>query len=276
MAPNKLSKNSKARLYGILTPACSGKSTLFNRIKEHKLKFRKGKQLILIDIDEIRYEMEKSQGTPTASSTQEHSFPLLKETVEDTLAKYPKYRILIITSNPELLKFLSISDNKTKVYVQSSQLFLEGIAPLLSPLDTTKEDDDDAASDSESDNKDDPPSKPLPTPGQFGKGSTSSLHRLSRVDSKSGSIRSNPDLSVAKSLPAELATRLSELTGKYITVTDNGTTESTPITFATEVGNICKSRDRIMQEFAGSYEMYYEFDDLFDFVVRDFKIEFKG
>lgn len=267
MPSNMMTKKDSSRLYSILVPACSGKSTLFNKIKRHRLKFRKGRPLILIDIDEITFQTDDSEGLSKASSTQEHAFPLLKETVDETLRKYPKYRVLIISSNPELLKYLNVSQNKTRIYVQSLMLFLEGISPLLCcPEDESntkgnaKEEDN---SDSEDDRKDRPPQKPLPIPGQ--------VTKLARTSSS----LSSSDLDVADTLPTALSSKIALMTGHFITVTDDNGHESTPVSFKAEVTNICNSRDRIMQEFSDSYGMYTTYEELFDKVVADFKIEFK-
>jgi hypothetical protein len=284
-------KKLYARLYGILAPACSGKTTLFNKLRQYSIKLQKGKAaipLILIDIDEMTFE--SSDGIRSnSSSSAEHRFPLLKDKVDDTLNRYPKYRAIVISSNPELLKYLNIKEKRIRVFVQGLSLFVQGIFPLLS-VPARKSTDDDDNDDSDSDDNDDrdnkdnkPPQKPLPVPKRANKTkpvrSASASPGARRggghgTSGRSSSFGPSEEI-VASPLTARLALEMSAITGAVVTVENDNGTDTTHFDFGKEVVDVCRSRDRIMIEYKESFRMYDTYEDFFDMVVDDFNITYR-
>lgn len=259
MASLSVLKKSNSRLYGVLAPACSGKTTLFNRLRNHfTLKLKKGratKQLILIDIDEVNFEQDKAAQSINESSSADHRFPLLKEAVDSALEKYPKYLALVITSSPDLLTYLKIQPKKTLVFVQSQSLFLNGIFPLIN-FDNIKRIE-------KSDNTD-------------ASASTDSTPLVGRVLSKSNSsfnLVTKDD--VASPFPVKLSERLAELTGATVTVDNGHGKETEKIDFSKEILNVCESRDRIMATYSGkdNYKVFSSYDDFLQGVIAGFGID---
>lgn len=274
-----------ARLYGILTPACSGKTTLFNRLRHLSIKLKKGKTefpLILIDIDEMTFEAGNSVGGNNSSSA-EHRFPLLKDKVDETLSRYPKYRAIVISSNPELLKYLNIKDKRIRVFVQGLSLFVQGIFPLLNV--PSKDSIDGNDSDSDSDNDDKPPRRPLPDPGLLSahsnkakptRSASSSAQRKGAVDTSTRSSSFGPfKEDIESPLPARLALQMAALTGAVVTVENESGTDTSHFDFGKEVVDVCRSRDRIMLEYKESFKMYDTYDDFFNIVVEEFNITYR-
>ncbi len=287
-------KKQYARLYGILAPACSGKTSLFNKLRSYTIKLKKGKAaipLILIDIDEMKFEQSRDVRSNDSSSA-EHKFPLLKDKVDETLSRYPKYRAIVISSNPELLKYLNIKERHIRVFVQGLPLFVQGIFPLLNvPAKSLKENDDDNDdSNSEEDDRDArPPNKPLPIPGLLTSNTSkarptrSASTNASPVPQRRGGFgaagRSTSfepfDGEVAPPLPARLALEMASITGAIITVKNEHGTDNTYFDFSKEVVDVCRSRDRIMLEYKETLQMYDTYEDFFNMVVEEFGITYR-
>lgn len=283
-------KKLYARVYGILAPACSGKTTLFNKLRQYSIKLQKGKAaipLILIDIDEMKFDSAGIRSNNSSSA--EHRFPLLKDKVDETLNRYPKYRAIVISSNPELLKYLNIKEKRIRVFVQGLSLFVQGIFPLLS-VPSKKLIDDDDNDDSNSDDKDDrdkrndkPPPKPLPNPQRINKTDpgrsviSSPGTRRNAGYSNSGRSSSFEPLEeiVASPLTARIALEMSAITGAVVTVENDNGTDTTHFDFGKEVVDVCRSRDRIMIEYKELFRMYDTYEDFFDMVVDDFNIIYR-
>src|SRR5665811_123021 len=286
-------KKESYRLYGILLPACSGKTTLFQSMKKQSLKLKKGTRLILMDIDEVTFDKDESDRILSETSSKEILFPHLRNVVSQALAKYPKYRIIIISSNAEFFKYLRIHENKIRIFVQALPLFLQAISPLLN----TKHRPDESSEDSDgvdtsilgSDEPSLVKSNSIVTSdvrsrvAQSGVLTSSgriddSRNSLSNQLQRRGSAKSSSHLFNSHStmtLPGRLASQLASLTGHIVTITNEEGSESVPITFEDELLNICKSRDRIMADFKDKYQMYDTFDHLFDLVVQEFNIQLK-
>ncbi len=114
---------SRKRLYGVLLPVGSGKTILSELVHGKKGK----KNVVFIDVD-TNLNIEKGKNSI-------EYFPKIKTKIEKTYRTYGKYKIVVISSNQQLLGFLKIPSKNVFTYVPGVYLFLKMLTfrKLLNP-----------------------------------------------------------------------------------------------------------------------------------------------
>lgn len=109
----KSKKTLGRRFRAIILPPSGGKSLLVSSI--NKTKSLDKKDTIFVDVD--------AQYKPEGGKTSIDYFPQVKKDLLKTYAEYRKFRVVLITSNRELVRYLKIDSTKIFVYYPSSYFF---------------------------------------------------------------------------------------------------------------------------------------------------------
>lgn len=275
MSSKKLTKSQLKRLYGLLSPACSGKTTLFKELKECLISSKSGTQYINIDIDEVTFKDLKPDGADEKLPPKEQTFPKRRDAIQTILSDFPKYKVIIFTSDAELLKYLGLESRHIKVFVHSSVLFLSYISPLLNfpqkddtdADDTGKEEDKDNGKDTDDNGK----SEGATGIVQSNSSSASPAGPRRRPGKSSSALSGGEvDINPAESIPARLVSHIESLTNHTVTIDGINGVETADISFKTETLTICKSRDYIMKNY--EYQLYNSIKEFKKLVAEAFKL----
>lgn len=109
----KPKKELGRRFRVIILPPSGGKSLLVDSI--NKTKSLDKKDTIFIDVD--------AQYKPEEGKISINYFPQVKEDLLKTYTEYRKFRVVLVTSNRELVKYLGVDSTKVFVYYPSSYFF---------------------------------------------------------------------------------------------------------------------------------------------------------
>lgn len=114
---------SRKRLYGVLLPVGAGKTKLSNFVHGKKGK----KNVIFIDVD-TNLKIDRGRNSI-------EYFPKIKLMIEKTYRTYSKYKIVVVSSNQQLLGFLKIPAKNVFTYVPEVYFFLKmlTVRKLLNP-----------------------------------------------------------------------------------------------------------------------------------------------
>lgn len=283
MTSKKLTKSHLKRLYGLLSPACSGKTTLFRELKKCHIRSKTGTQYLTLDIDEVTFKDDNPIGVDEKLPSKEQTFPKRRDAIKTVLEDFTKYKVIVFTSDPELLKYLGLDTSHIKVFVHSQELFLSYISPLLNftHLEQSDDKDDKDSKDSKDGDKSEaltPDKRPIHVFGVIGQNSPTnnssyaSPSGVSRTIGRTGSTLSVGDANIdpAESIPARLVSHIESLTKHTVTIDGVNGSEVAEISFKTETINICKSRDDIMGNH--NYQIYQSITEFKQLVADAFKL----
>lgn len=128
MSSSKKTSSYSRRLYGILLHPCSGKTALANSV--HGKKGRRN--VVFVDVDaNIKYE---------PGQTSIDYFPKIRQSIDKAYHDYPKYKIVVISSNQKLFEFLKVSKGNVFTYVPDGFLLLNMLVDrglLETPIEGT-------------------------------------------------------------------------------------------------------------------------------------------
>lgn len=112
-----LSDSERRRLFAVVIPAASGKTTLAKELGKYKHK--KGKKIQFIDIDEFASNKIKNIDEIIADTTHREIrlFPILRAEIYKILREYNDDSIVLITGNPKFVNFMEVKPKRTHIYI---------------------------------------------------------------------------------------------------------------------------------------------------------------
>ena len=241
---NSKARKQLSRLYGVLTPACSGKTTLWTKLTEDTTHNKDSKPVVVIDIDKVDNDNTNEDAVVGSSFSQEDDFLALQKIVYGELTTHSKKNVLVLSSSPELLEFLKVPKKQTYVFVQSQILFLKGIAGLLNSLKGA------------------------------GKGEASSQARTPVSRRPQG--RGAKPLHLQGAAASEGSAGELQSLNNYVVTANNDEDDTPEISFGEEIDHVCRTRDRLMVDFSKEYTMYNSFEELYKFVSEKFGLVTKS
>ncbi len=117
MTSFQLTKEQRQRLFAVIIPISSGKTTLAEKLSIYRHK--QNKNHIFIDIDEFASKKIKNIEELVADSTHREIrlFPVLRAEIVKILNEYSTSVIVVLTANSDFANFLQIKDKRKTVCV---------------------------------------------------------------------------------------------------------------------------------------------------------------
>ena len=123
-------KQLRRRLFAVLMPHSSGKTTLCNNLGNSGATSPNNRKTIHVDVDNLAANSPEITNSPIVRKGPSQMknvliFPIIKAKVKEILDSFKNSNVILFTASKELVDFLEIKAKRLKVFIPSTELWTD-------------------------------------------------------------------------------------------------------------------------------------------------------